>query len=728
MSRTIQLHTGNQSLITASNLTGGAANYIPLWASATLLSSSNIYQSAGNVGIGTASPSYLLDIRANVAAASTPSVTLRLNNQLDGGHRILFSNAAAAALAAIDGDIESSGAGTDDGVLKFWTATNGSMTEKVRIDKSGNVGIGTASPATTLHVQGNVSASSYTGSLFGNATTSTSASYAATSSVSQANTLTGTTLASNVVNSSLTSVGTLTGLTVSADATINNVTVGRGSGNSTTNTVVGNGTFTSNTTGTSNTAVGNGALTANTTGTSNAAVGAATLQANTVGINNTAIGTQALTVNTSGSTNTAIGVQSLFSNISGSDNTGVGVSSLRFNTVGTFNTAMGTQALRQNVTGSYNSAYGADAARLNVSGSFNTAIGSAAMYNNTSGSRNTALGYAALYSNTTSDDNTAIGRFALYVSTGNFNTAIGRSAGASLTTGNNNTIIGSVAGTAGLSDTVIIAAGTTERLRIDSSGQVGVGTTLPGANLHVQGNVSASSYTSSLGFLVTGSTGYRHTSGSVTAVLRANPTTTVVEFGAETNHVVNMTINNTPTYQFGAGAFIPIFAAYNLGALINPWDKVFANNIFSSGSIVHTGSMQIVSGTLSVQSIFEKVSVTSSAAPATLNYNVLDQAILFHSASSTANWTLNFRGNASRTLNSVMSTGQSLTTTLMVLNTATAYSASAYQIDGTSITPRWQGGTSGSANTNSLDAHTFTIIKTSATPTYVLLGSITKYT
>jgi hypothetical protein len=262
----------------------------------------------------------------------------------------------------------------------------------------------------------------------------------------------------------------------------------------------------------------------------------------------------------------------------------------------------------------------------------------------------------------------------------------------------------------------------------DNSYDIGRPTTRRPRNIYVAGNVSASSYTSSLGFLTNGTIGYRHVSGSVTALLRANPTTTAVEFGAETNHVVNMTINNTPTYQFGAGAFIPIFAAYNLGALINPWDKVFANNIFSSGSIVHTGSMQIVSGTLAVQSIFEKVSVTASAAPATLNYNVLDQAILFHSASSTTNWTLNFRGNASTTLNSVMSTGQSLTTTLMVLNTTTAYSASAYQIDGTSITPRWQGGTSGSANSNSLDAHTFTIIKTSATPTYVLLGSITKYT
>jgi len=70
--------------------------------------------------------------------------------------------------------------------------------------------------------------------------------------------------------------------------------------------------------------------------------------------------------------------------------------------------------------------------------------------------------------------------------------------------------------------------------------------------------------------------------------------------------------------------------------------------------------------------------------------------------------------------------GQSITATVLVYNGATAYSASAYQIDGVSIIPRWQGGTSGSANTNSLDAHQFTIIKV-ASASYVMLGSITKY-
>jgi hypothetical protein len=106
------------------------------------------------VGIGTTSPSYKLDIGVSVAAASTPSTTLRLNNTSDGGHRILFSNSVAATLAAIDADIESSGTGTDDSIIKFWTATNGSMTEKVRIDKSGNVGIGNTAPVAKLYVEG----------------------------------------------------------------------------------------------------------------------------------------------------------------------------------------------------------------------------------------------------------------------------------------------------------------------------------------------------------------------------------------------------------------------------------------------------------------------------------------------------------------------------------------------------------------------------------------------
>jgi hypothetical protein len=58
----------------------------------------------------------------------------------------------------------------------------GDGSERIRITDSGSVGIGTTDPAAKLHVQGNVSASSYTGSLQGTASFATSASFAQTAS------------------------------------------------------------------------------------------------------------------------------------------------------------------------------------------------------------------------------------------------------------------------------------------------------------------------------------------------------------------------------------------------------------------------------------------------------------------------------------------------------------------------------------------------------------------
>lgn len=107
-----------------------------------------------------------------------------------------------------------------------------------------------------------------------------------------------------------------------------------------------------------------------------------------------------------------------------------------------------------------------------LSGANNTGVGQGALTASTSGNNNTAVGMQALAANTGASgyNNTALGQSALSSNTGGQNLALGQGAGSALTTGSNNTIIGSVAGTAGLSDTVIIAAGSAERMRIDSTG------------------------------------------------------------------------------------------------------------------------------------------------------------------------------------------------------------------------------------------------------------------
>jgi hypothetical protein len=74
-----------------------------------------------------------------------------------------------------------------------------------------------------------------------------------------------------------------------------------------------------------------------------------------------------------------------------------------------------------------------------------------------------------------------------------------------------------------------------------------------------------------------------------------------------------------------------------------------------------------------------------------------------------------------------MSVGQSITAVLMVTNGSTAYYANAFQVDGTSVTPKWSGGTAPtSGNASSIDVYTFTIIKT-ASATFTVLAAISKF-
>jgi hypothetical protein len=164
----------------------------------------------------------------------------------------------------------------------------------------------------------------------------------------------------------------------------------------------------------------------------------------------------------------------LYSDVSGINNIAIGRDALYFNTA-TGNIAIGTGALKATTSGANNLGIGDQALFSNTEGTLNTVIGG----------RNTA------YDNTTGSNNVVLGDLALRFNTiGSNNTCIGTNAGYDLTTGSNNTIIGNVQGTAGLANTVIIGAGATERLRIDSSGRVGIGTSGPSSQLDVRGSAT----------------------------------------------------------------------------------------------------------------------------------------------------------------------------------------------------------------------------------------------
>jgi len=154
------------------------------------------------------------------------------------------------------------------------------------------------------------------------------------------------------------------------------------------------------------------------------------------------------------------------------------------------------------------------------------------------------------------------------------------------------------------------------------------------------------------------------------------------------------------------------------------------NSLTSEGSL--TGNLTIgtnltVGGALIVGELYEQINVSATAMGANLNFDILAQPILYLTSSATANCTVNFRGNSTITLESTLSTGNSVTVSLLNTNGATAFKANNVQVDGVLITPKWAGGVVPSiGNASSVDLYSFTIIKT-ASLTYTILASLQKY-
>jgi hypothetical protein len=123
----------------------------------------------------------------------------------------------------------------------------------------------------------------------------------------------------------------------------------------------------------------------------------------------------------------------------------------------------------------------------------------------------------------------------------------------------------------------------------------------------------------------------------------------------------------------------------------------------------------------------ERTTVSATAATGTINFDASTQGVLYYTTNASANWTLNVRGSSSASLDSILTTGDSITVAFLVTQGTTAYYQSAFQIDGAAVTPKWQGGTAPSAgNASSIDAYVFTIVKTGSA-TFTVFGSQTKF-
>ena len=127
-----------------------------------------------------------------------------------------------------------------------------------------------------------------------------------------------------------------------------------------------------------------------------------------------------------------------------------------------------------------------------------------------------------------------------------------------------------------------------------------------------------------------------------------------------------------------------------------------------------------------IKGLEEDVNVVASAATGTINFDVSTASVWYYTTNASANHTLNFRYSSGATLSSKLAVGDAITLVWLNTNGATPYYPNVIQIDGSTVTPKVPAAIT-AGNASAIDAYTFTIIKTAATPTYTVLESQTKF-
>jgi hypothetical protein len=137
----------------------GTGTYLPITFATNNAEAMRI-DTTGNVGIGTSSPLVNLDVVNSSAPGTGAVTTVRLNHagtSAGDGPRLLFTSGTSTT-----GGCAIAGYGTalNAADMLFYAGGN---TERMRIDSSGNLGLGTSSPSSRLSVTGSANIATFDG-------------------------------------------------------------------------------------------------------------------------------------------------------------------------------------------------------------------------------------------------------------------------------------------------------------------------------------------------------------------------------------------------------------------------------------------------------------------------------------------------------------------------------------------------------------------------------------
>ena len=236
-----------------------------------------------------------------------------------------------------------------------------------------------------------------------------------------------------------------------------------------------------------------------------------------------------------------------------------------------------------------------------------------------------------------------------------------------------------------------------------------------------------------------GGTGVTTSTGTGSVVLSNTPTLVTPVLGVASATTINKVTLTAPA----TGSTLTVADGKTLTAsnsiTLAGTDSTTMTFPAASATVAGLGTTQTFTGTQSltgsssilaavITNIAEPTTVSATAATGTIALYPSTQSILYYTSNASANWTTNITFSSGTTMNTAMSTGQTMTVTFWVTQGSTAYYNNLVWVDGavTGVTTKWLGGAPTAGNASGIDVYTYSVTKT-ASATFTVLATVSQF-